>query len=126
MDCIGLKNAAHAYFTGTLPEGERAAFDAHGESCADCAEFLRVCREITCREVNEFLYQYVDGDLDAERRAVFERHLAICADCRNYLATYVQATEMAKRAFAPEQLSLPTEVPADLVRAVFSICGIER
>ena len=118
MDCQGLLASAHAYFTGELDPGSRVEFDAHAASCTACGEFVRVCREITCREVNEFLHLYVEGELEAERRAVFERHFAICTDCQSYLETYRQAMALARGAHEARALALPEEVPPDLVRAV--------
>lgn len=124
MDCNALKAAAHAYFTGHLAEGERRDFDAHAGSCVDCGEFVRVCREITCREVNEFLHLYVDEELDAERRAVFDRHLAICPDCRNYLETYRVGLRLLQRAHAPERSDLPAQLPERLLRAIYEAGGL--
>lgn len=120
MNCEQLKLAAHAYFTRTLPAAERRAFDEHGDSCEACAEFLRVCRETTCREVNEFLDRYIDGELSEDRRAVFERHLAICADCRSYLATYRATLRSAQRALSDAELGLPASVPEELVQAILA------
>jgi anti-sigma factor RsiW len=124
MDCNGLKDAAHAYFTGHLAEGERRAFDEHAATCAACGEFVRVCREITCREVNEFLHLYVEEELDAERRAVFDRHLAICPDCRNYLETYRASCRLLKRSHAPERDDAPTQLPERLLRAIYEAGGL--
>jgi anti-sigma factor RsiW len=125
MDCSGLKQAAHAYFTGTLPASERAAFDQHAARCPECAEFVRICTEITCREVNAFLFDYVEHGLTPERRAIFDRHLAICADCRNYLESYEQTVKLARGSFETHRLALPSAVPPELVRAVFETCGLE-
>jgi anti-sigma factor RsiW len=120
MNCEQLMSAAHDYFLRTLPAGPRAEFDAHAESCSACGEFVRVCREITCREVNEFLDQYVGGELPPERRAVFERHLAICSDCLNYLESYKLALRAAQASFSARALQLPASMPEELVRAILA------
>jgi len=126
MDCKGLKQHVHDYFTGELEAAIRAELEAHAESCSECGEFMRVCREITCKEVNEFLYLYVEDLLDEARRGVFERHLAICGDCANYLETYRETIRLIRASFEGRRLGLPAEVPPDLVRAVFETCRLKR
>lgn len=118
MTCTYFKDVAHDYFLEHLTPDEVARADAHVAQCADCAELMRICRELSCREFAEFLDDYLEDGLSPERRAVFERHLEICQDCRNYLASYQRVKELSVMALGSEGLSPPTPVPEGLIRAI--------
>ena len=75
-----------------------------------------VTRELTCREVSEFIADYVAGQLSPEERALFEEHLIECPDCRDYLRTYADTIRLAKDAYAQEPV--PPDMPEPLVRAI--------
>lgn len=117
MNCNDLKEAAHAYFGGSLPDAERSRFDAHAAGCAECTAFLAICRELTCRELTEFLDDFLEGELDPVRRAVFERHLSICQECSNYLQSYRATRRLGRAAHAADALA---EMPEALVRAILA------
>lgn len=126
MNCEELKASAHDYFLRLLSAEQCAQFDRHAESCPACGEFVRVCRETTCREVNEFLAGYVEGQLTADRTAVFERHLAICPDCRNYLDAYRATLRAARSSHSPGGLGVPAQMPDQLVQAILRSAARER
>lgn len=117
MNCDELRAAAHDYFGGHLAPSTRARYEAHVATCAACAEFMVVCREITCRELTEFLDDYLEGELAPDRRAVFERHLAICPDCSNYLQSYGRTRRLGRVVLAPDALA---EMPEALVQAILA------
>jgi anti-sigma factor RsiW len=77
-------------------------------------------RELTCREVADFLMAYEDGELAPAERSEFDRHLAVCPDCVAYLASYRATVALGKRAFADEDAAAADEVPAELVAAVLA------
>jgi anti-sigma factor RsiW len=77
-------------------------------------------RELTCRELVEFLMAYDDGELAPAERAVFEAHLAECPDCVAYLEGYRRTVALGKRAFADEKASASAAVPEELVAAVLA------
>lgn len=41
--------------------------------------------EMTCAELDSFLYAYLDGEFGPEERARFERHLTVCNRCAQHL-----------------------------------------
>ena len=73
-------------------------------------------RELTCRELAEFLGDYFARDLAPATRATFERHLVECPDCVAYLQNYAAAIRFVKDAYDDDRI--PAEVPDELVRAV--------
>jgi anti-sigma factor RsiW len=77
-------------------------------------------RELTCREVADFLMAYEDGELAPAERREFDAHLAVCPDCVAYLASYRATVALGKRAFADEDAAAADEVPEELVAAVLA------
>ncbi len=73
-------------------------------------------RELTCRELSEFIADYVAGALGPQERSLFDEHLAECPDCRDYLRTYADTIRLAKDAYADDPV--PPQVPEQLVRAI--------
>lgn len=73
---------------------------------------------MTCRELAEFILDYTTGDLPSEMRAVFERHLSRCDNCHEYLDQYRHTVEVERRAFDAADVSLPSDVPEELVQAI--------
>jgi anti-sigma factor RsiW len=73
-------------------------------------------RELTCRELTDFLADYVAGELGPNERALFEGHLAECPDCVAYLRSYAETMRLAKDAYDDDRI--PAAVPAELVRAI--------
>lgn len=118
MTCSLFKEFAHDYFLQRLPAAEVERLDAHVRDCPDCSDFLRICKELSCRDFVEFLSDYIDGSLGERRRAVFDRHLAICSDCRNYLDSFRRVAELSVLALGLDGLVPGLPVPEELVRAV--------
>jgi len=73
-------------------------------------------RELTCRELTEFLADYFAGELSPDERPLFEGHLAECPGCAAYLRSYAETMRLAKDACEDEQV--PVGVPEQLVRAI--------
>jgi anti-sigma factor RsiW len=77
-------------------------------------------RELSCRDVADFLMAYDDGELTASERQEFDAHLAVCPDCVAYLASYRATVALGKRAFADEDADAEDHVPEELVQAVLA------
>ena len=76
-------------------------------------------RELTCRELIEFLDDYLEDALAGEVRARFDSHLDECPDCVRYLASYRETMRLEAVALAPAGPP-PEDVPEELLRAVLS------
>jgi anti-sigma factor RsiW len=77
-------------------------------------------RELTCRELVDFLMAYDDDELPAPERAAFDAHLAECPDCVAYLASYRATVALGRRAFRDEDAAAGDHVPEALVEAVLA------
>jgi len=75
-------------------------------------------RELTCREIADFLMAYDDGELPPPERAVFDAHLAVCPDCVAYLQSYRATVALGKQAFRDGDAA--TAVPERLVDAILA------
>jgi hypothetical protein len=122
--CGAFHAALGDYFLGAGGEPERLV-EEHARGCGPCGDFLRICRELSCREFVEFLDRYVADELPPERKAVFERHLRLCADCRRYLQSYLATVELGRAAFAESsaEWELAPAVPVELVEAILRARG---
>ena len=78
-------------------------------------------RELTCREVNDFLAAYVASELAADECTLFEAHLAVCPDCQTYLRQYETTRELCKGALDAE--ARDAGVPEELVQAIVAARG---
>jgi len=102
VTCRQFETVAHDYFLDHLTPAEVARADEHVAECPDCTEFMRICRELSCREFAEFLDGYIDGSLELEQRAVFDR------------------TELSVLALGQGGKLPALPVPEELVRAILS------
>jgi len=75
-------------------------------------------RDVTCRELIEFLMDYLDGALSTDERESFEAHLGICPDCVNYIAEYRSTVRAGRAAFTDPEAAPPDDVPEDLIAAI--------
>ena len=75
-------------------------------------------RDLTCRELVDFLMAYLDDELDPPELASFEAHLAECDDCLRYLQSYEATVRLERQAFETPDAPLPDEVPQELVAAI--------
>ena len=73
-------------------------------------------RELTCREVSDFLAGYFAGELGPEEQTIFDEHLAECPECVTYLRSYAETMRLAKDAYGDDQQS--ATVPEPLIRAI--------
>jgi len=71
---------------------------------------------MTCREVDEFLFEYSSGDLRSDERERFEAHVADCGPCLTYLQQYRDAIRLSQEALREPE----TTPPPELVRAVLA------
>ena len=76
-------------------------------------------RDLTCRELVEFVMDYLDGTLASADRAAFEAHLAECEDCIVYLRSYRETVRLGKTHGGGDD-ERPPELPEDLVRAILA------
>ena len=77
-------------------------------------------RDLTCRELVEFLDDYIAHDLGGGALASFEKHLSDCPPCVAYLETYRQSIRMGRAALKGTDERIPEAVPEDLVRAILA------
>jgi anti-sigma factor RsiW len=83
-------------------------------------------RDLTCRELIEFLLAWREGELpEAERRA-FDQHLALCPDCAEYLRSYEETVRLGRAAFRQEGDPVPEDVPEELVDAIVALRSARR
>lgn len=75
-------------------------------------------RDLTCRELIEFLMDYLDGALPKGERDAFDHHLGICPDCVSYLESYRETARLSAEVARDPDAGLPEDVPEDLVRAI--------
>ena len=75
---------------------------------------------MTCRELADFIMDYLSDDMSSETRRVFEHHLGLCGNCRKYLTSYEETVKLGKRAFEGDRVTLPTDVPEELVKAILA------
>lgn len=120
MNCDAFQAALHDYFYQRLAPEQAQAINRHALECAPCGELIKTCREISCKELIEFLNDYLDGELPPERRAVFERHLAICQDCTAYLDSYEKTMQLSVMALRGGVPAVPEQVPEGLLRAILA------
>ena len=77
-------------------------------------------RDLTCRELVEFLDNYIAHDMGGRALASFEKHLSDCPPCVAYLETYRQSIRMGRAALKGSDEHVPEAVPEDLVRAILA------
>jgi anti-sigma factor RsiW len=77
-------------------------------------------RDLTCRELVDFLMAYLDDELSAPVRRAFDAHLALCEDCVNYLRGYEATLRLERRAFDAPEAAVPDDVPEELVAAILA------
>ena len=58
----------------------------------------------SCRDATALLIDYLEHELLPPRRAEFEAHLARCDACVVYTRHYEQTVDLAKAAFASDNL----------------------
>ena len=78
-------------------------------------------RMITCRQLNDLIYDHTEGNLSEKQTALFDRHIHVCPMCRNFYKTYM-ATYKAKSHISPHSnLDVLSEVPQNLINAIDDI-----
>ena len=80
--------------------------------------FRHIHGMMSCREFEDFVQAYIDGELPERQRTVMERHMRLCRECREYLAAYKKAMEIGHSVLAGHGVSLPADVPEDLISAI--------
>jgi len=75
-------------------------------------------RQLTCREVVDFLDAYVANELPAGKRVTFDAHVAGCAECAAFLREYRATIRLAKGAF--DDATVDDGIPEQLVRAILA------
>lgn len=79
-----------------------------------------MARNLTCRELIDFLMDYLDDALGAAERESFSAHLAVCPDCVRYVDEYRSTVRAGRSAFADPDAPTPDGVPESLVAAILA------
>ena len=77
-------------------------------------------RDLTCRELVDFLMSYLDDELSDPERRAFEAHLAVCEDCVAYLRSYEATVRLERQAFHAPDTPVSDDVPDELVAAILA------
>jgi anti-sigma factor RsiW len=80
----------------------------------------RTHRDLTCRELVDFLMAYLDDELTSAERSTFDAHLAVCEDCVSYLQSYRATLRLERLACESPDSPAPAEVPPELVAAILA------
>ena len=75
-------------------------------------------RDLSCRDLIEFLAAYLDAELPAGEHAAFEAHLAHCPECVDYLASYRETIRLGRLACRADEP--PADVPPELIEAILA------
>jgi anti-sigma factor RsiW len=76
-------------------------------------------RDLTCRELADFVMDYLDDALPVAERSSFEAHLAECEDCIVYLRSYRETVRLGKAHGKVDDRGAP-EMPEELVQAILA------
>lgn len=76
--------------------------------------------EITCREVNDLIYDHVEGTLPEKQTVLLKRHTRTCPICRNFLKTYIATYKAESHVIPYEHIDTPNEMPQDLINAILN------
>jgi len=52
---------------------------------------------MTCRELDELLFEYIQGELDSDLCQHISRHLSDCRPCVDYVETYRVTIQLTRR-----------------------------
>jgi anti-sigma factor RsiW len=77
-------------------------------------------RELTCREICDFVMAWIDGELPEREQAIFSAHLALCRQCVSYLDGYRATIKLAREAHQSNPCAALPPVPEDLVKAILA------
>jgi anti-sigma factor RsiW len=113
-DCVLTTTAAHPILGTGIQHSARVS-----QRRADMDHDDTTPRDLTCRELAEFVMDYLDEALSAGERTVFEAHLAVCEDCIAYLRSYREAVRLGK-AYGQDDDRHAPEMPEDLVQAILA------
>lgn len=79
----------------------------------------RTSRDLTCRELADFVMAYLDDELALAERSAFEGHLAECPQCIAYLRSYRATVALGKTFGAADAAAAPA-MPEELVQAILA------
>jgi anti-sigma factor RsiW len=74
-------------------------------------------RDLTCKDVHDFLMAYLDGDVTPAERRAFDEHLGACASCVRYLEQYKRTIQLSRDA-GETGIAADANVPAGLIEAI--------
>src|SRR5262249_425074 len=77
-------------------------------------------RQMTCRDLVDFLMDYLSGELPPLQRATFDKHLRDCPRCIAYLKNYQETVKLGRDALRHRNEEVPDEVPEELVQAILA------
>lgn len=71
---------------------------------------------LTCKEVDNFLYDFHEGQLSYAEKIKFKLHLSMCTECKAYVQGYKNAIRISQDGFIKAN---PIEnVPEELIEVI--------
>lgn len=71
---------------------------------------------LTCKEVDNFLYDFHEGQLSYAEKIKFKLHLSMCSECKAYVQGYKNAIRISQDGFIKAN---PIEnVPEELIEVI--------
>lgn len=71
---------------------------------------------LTCKEVDNFLYDFHEGQLPYAEKIKFKLHLSMCTECKAYVQGYKNAIRVSQDGFIKAN---PIEnVPEELIEVI--------
>ncbi len=75
-------------------------------------------RELTCKDVHDFLMSYIEGEVTPTERRAFDEHLSGCSSCVRYLDQYKRTVSLGRQAICSSDEPATTQVPTGLLDAI--------
>ena len=71
---------------------------------------------LTCKEVDNFLYDFHEGQLSYAEKIKFKLHLSMCTECKAYVRGYKNTIRISQAGFTkPEPME---SIPEELIEVI--------